>query len=258
MSPTEIDTNKSEGKRKKESTPSVMLSAFEFSDPRIIGLIQSHPQAYTVYTYVRCLSRVEATLKLPFDQAIATLSWCLHIERNEVEQILNSCVLLSLLEEDNGEIFCPKVVEDVTKYDEKRRILSEAGKRGGNKAQAKLKGGSSHPQPSQVRKGKVRLGKESSKEVDPNYPPALLDWIEHRKSIKKPLTSSSIKAILKTYEGKPDDLARDVQHSMKQGYQGLFSPSTNSKPVPPPPDQSGFDLIKRLADEERRASGISD
>ena len=258
MTSPETDTTKSEGKRKKESTPSVMISAFEFSDPRIIGLIQSHPQAYTVYTYVRCLSRVEATLKLPFDQAIATLSWCLHIERNEVEQILNSCVLLSLLEEDNGEIFCPKVVEDVTKYDEKRRILSEAGKRGGNKAQAKLKGGSSHPQPSQVRKGKVRIGKESKEEVDPNYPTPLLDWIEYRKATKKPLTISSIKAILKSYDGRPEDLARDVQHSMSQGYQGLFAPSTSGKPAKAPPDQSGFDLIKRLADEERRALGISD
>ena len=224
MSPTEIDTNKREGKRKKESTPSVMISAFEFSDPRIIGLIQSHPQAHTVYTYVRCLSRVEATLKLPFDQAIATLSWCLHIERNEVEAIINTCVSLSLLTKDEEGISCSSVIEDVTKYDEKRRLLSEAGKRGGNKAQARLKGGSSHPQPSQVRKGKERKGKESSKEVDPNYPPPLLDWIEYRKATKKPLTDSSIQAILKTYEGKPDDLARDVQHSMKQGYQGLFSP----------------------------------
>lgn len=260
MTSPDTDNTKSKGKRKKESVVGFYVSASEFSDSRIIQLIRNHGlQGYTIYSCARCLIRAVAELRLSCSDASSNVAWILHCEQKIAQIVLDDCAYFGLLQSDHDHIWSDEINEDVARFDKRRQQLIDAGSKGG-KAKAELQATLKQPDKlTKVRKGKVRRGKESVKELDPNYPPALVDWIEYRRDdLKKPLTPRAIKALLKTYEGKPGDLTRDVQHSMSQGYQGLFSPSGSSKPTAPPPDQSGFDLIKRLADEERRASGISD
>lgn len=67
---------------------------------------------------------------------------------------------------------------------------------------------------------------------------ALRDWATHRKQIGHPLTQSMAEAIIKDYITRPDELVRDIRHSIKNGYQGLFAPS-NSALAPPKNDAIG-------------------
>jgi len=59
------------------------------------------------------------------------------------------------------------------------------------------------------------------------YPEPLKEWIDYRKEIKKPLKESSIKRLLKKHDLDSHSFALSVDHSIENGYQGLFAPKTN-------------------------------
>lgn len=163
MNLSESNTTTSQ-KRKKESVPRIMVSAFEFSNPTFTKLLQHSPIGISVFHYVRCLSRVQATLKLGLSDACSSVEWYFRISASDVSGILEICYAGGLLATDETHIWCPEVVDDVRQYDERRQQLSEAGKRGvkarlnhpSTPSQSTLK----HPRKGKERLGKVRKGRE--------------------------------------------------------------------------------------------------
>lgn len=53
----------------------------------------------------------------------------------------------------------------------------------------------------------------------------LICWINYRRSIRKPLSLTSVKSIIDRYGSRPADLAAAVDHSISNGWQGLFEPA---------------------------------
>jgi hypothetical protein len=82
-------------------------------------------------------------------------------------------------------------------------------------------------------------GKEGNKEAeksltlpfeDTDFADAWKDWVQHRKEKKKPLTPTSIKLQLQTLEDMGVDRAiRAIDHSIAQGWTGIFEPTQNGK-----------------------------
>jgi len=65
---------------------------------------------------------------------------------------------------------------------------------------------------------------------DTDFADAWNDWIQHRKEKKKPLTPTSIKLQLQTLEDMGVDRAiRAIDHSIAQGWTGIFEPTQNGK-----------------------------
>lgn len=71
---------------------------------------------------------------------------------------------------------------------------------------------------------------EDSKE-DIKLPQILKDWIEYRKQIKKPIKDITIQKLLKEYNQNPTLFEQKVNHSITNGYQGLFAPKKTSLSV---------------------------
>ena len=58
---------------------------------------------------------------------------------------------------------------------------------------------------------------------------AFVDWLEYRKQIRKPITQKSIEGLVRKYTTvEAGNLARDVQHSINNAYQGLFAPKAEN------------------------------
>ena len=89
------------------------------------------------------------------------------------------------------------------------------------------------------RKGKERIGKDSNVkdckggdckdgqryvEKEP-----IQEWIDYRKSIKKPISEASIKKLYKRYEKDPNLFMLSVEYSIENGYQGLFEPKSTQQ-----------------------------
>jgi len=52
------------------------------------------------------------------------------------------------------------------------------------------------------------------------------EWIDYRKSIKKPIAEASIEKLYKRYERDPNLFMLSVEYSIENGYQGLFEPKS--------------------------------
>jgi hypothetical protein len=76
---------------------------------------------------------------------------------------------------------------------------------------------------------KLKKGITAVFEIPPELETALFTWAAYRKESSKPITERSIKQLIKTYQGRAADLQRDVEHSITQGYQGLFAPNGHSR-----------------------------
>jgi hypothetical protein len=76
---------------------------------------------------------------------------------------------------------------------------------------------------------KLKKGITAVFEIPPELEAALFTWAAYRKESSKPITERSIKQLIKTYQGRAADLQRDVEHSITQGYQGLFAPNGHSR-----------------------------
>lgn len=79
-------------------------------------------------------------------------------------------------------------------------------------------------------------------------------WLQHRREKKSPVTPTSAAQIFKKYSGRPAEFIRDVQHSISNGWTGLFEArevAPQSKIAP----QSGSD-IEAIA--KRALGGIYD
>lgn len=52
-------------------------------------------------------------------------------------------------------------------------------------------------------------------------------WIEYRRQLGKKLRPATIQQIIKKYDASPQEFITAVNHSIEQGYQGLFMPKEN-------------------------------
>lgn len=188
MSPTEIDTNKREGKRKKDSIPKLIVSPFDLTNPKLVPIFkQFGVEGYGIYILVRGQIRAQHELNICSTDVEALLSWTLRIDQERVNEIIHALIASDALvwtDEARTRISCPLVLEDVEVFDERRQQLSKAGKESARKRQEKiqqmLNTRSTRSVHTKERKGRDRIGKVS-KEVDPNSPP---NWIRFREGVQ--------------------------------------------------------------------------
>jgi len=97
-------------------------------------------------------------------------------------------------------------------------------------------------EPSQKKKNKQK------KEV--HYPEPLRNWIEYRKQIGKPIKPITIERLRQQHDADPDAFVQKVNHSIDNGYQGLFAPK--------PPRSGGYHQPEpgSLAWYDQQSSGV--
>jgi hypothetical protein len=80
-------------------------------------------------------------------------------------------------------------------------------------------------------------------------PAKLREWIDYRKQIRKPIQQPTIYKLLKDHQADPEGFAIKVDHSIANGYQGLFSPKSSAPPTgsaSPPSPQTFADCKSAL------------
>lgn len=224
MASTVSEDTIKKGKRKKEKSPAFQFYPKDFlTDEKVVCMTN---EQLGQYVRLLCLDWLNDGLQKD-----------LWPELNGGSTLVASCFTDHASK--RGFVTNKRLVKEREKQKVWSKKSSEAGKRSGNvrklralQKEPRFNQGSTNPQP------KPNSSSPSSSPINDNYNktiftllsssefgPILNSWIEYRREIGKPLKPSGIKAILKSYDGKPDDLARDVQWSMKQGYQGLFAPT---------------------------------
>jgi DNA-binding MarR family transcriptional regulator len=84
-----------------------------------------------------------------------------------------------------------------------------------------------------------RLKKTNKKKTDgfeKNLPEKLQEWIEYRRQIKRPIKQPTISKLLSKFEADPEEISRQIDRSITNGWQGLFpekkSPRNFNEPEP--------------------------
>ena len=85
----------------------------------------------------------------------------------------------------------------------------------------------------QVVKGKHQAAAKQKIGGAVKLPPALQEWVEYRKQIRKPLKPVTITKLKQQYDKDPAAFAKSVEYSILNGYQGLFAPKEAEKKQKP-------------------------
>lgn len=184
----------------------------------------------------------------------------LHITVDQLDEFIDQCEECEkLLEIVDGCLQSDRVGEELDRQRNLANKRKKAGRAGGL-AKAKQMLSSEKAKPATVRNGTVRNNtiqnnKRALSSADFSFPPKLDndqcrklldDFIQHRSEIKKPSTKTSIEKLLKRYAEKPAEFIKNAEHSIENGWQGIFPPSEprafgNSKPdVKPRPNITSF------------------
>jgi uncharacterized protein YdaU (DUF1376 family) len=168
-----------------------------------------------------------------------TLSRRLRVDEQTLQSVLDEFFVLTENGWENA-----RCEEEIAKFQAKSTKAKEAGrlggKRSGSKRQANAKRSLSERQANvKLTNNQEPLTKnqEPIKEKsltlpfeDTDFADAWKDWAQHRKEKKKPLTPTSIKLQLQTLEDMGVDRAiRAIDHSIAQGWTGIFEPTQNGK-----------------------------
>lgn len=210
------------------------------SDPRMVMLRgECGLEGVAVYwSLLELLAASEGT-KLALANAKQVLSMCLSISLANAEQVLEASLrhgLIHMLEEC-GSITCFDLRDHCSDYREVIEKRREAGRKGGkSKAVTRLANAQANAEQVLEAKPSYKRREEkniyTSKDVSPLTPywgdltEPLREWIAYRNESKKKLSERSIRQIVKKYAGDPERLQRDVEHSVSNGYTGLFPPSS--------------------------------
>jgi hypothetical protein len=182
----------------------------------------------------------------------------LGIDGERVKEIIDIGVDATLLAKDGDQVWSPYQMRNVLAYVQKCETLRENGRQKANakhllticeanherereretetereREREDLKGGSegggAKPQTySEMLAKQLKKGIAAVFDIPPELETALYTWAAYRKESSKPITERSIKQLVKTYRGRAAELQRDVEHSITQGYQGLFAPNGNN------------------------------
>ena len=68
--------------------------------------------------------------QIPLSKVSDIASWDLHIPEEKLQEVLESCLEIGLLENDENSIWSPRRKNTLLKEEEARRKMSEGGKRG--------------------------------------------------------------------------------------------------------------------------------
>lgn len=83
---------------------------------------------------------------------------------------------------------------------------------------------------------------------------ALETWIKYRRELKRPLTATGVKTILKKYALDTSGFIGAVEHSISKGYQGLFDPDNRQRAGPRDPNaaaKANLALVAKFAGGEQ-------
>lgn len=159
-----------------------------------------------------------------FSPDVGDVAVSLQIDSGNARVLLEHCHTLGLIEVGER-LSMKRVTENLKAREVKRRKRQEAGRKGGlAKALSSNAKGTSSKGLTKPSKGKERKGKDKKEEP---YPKIVQTWLKYRREIKKPVAQASRAALLRRYEKDPAQFEADVEYSIQQGYQGLYSPRGN-------------------------------
>ena len=286
MTSPDTDTTKSEGKRKKDSSPSFLLEANFLRDPKVRRLRLRHGlEGAMVWLGIVCDLRLsDLSLHRDFLEDFATE---FNISSDLLEQIVNTCLTLNLLQLHDGSIVtCEALSSRINEYHRISNARREAGRKSGESR--RLKSNNFVEQPVRTKKkfcsttltklNKTKLNVTEPKEIDPNLicvRPKVILHINELSGFQAEIPPAELEYWLNTLQdyadANPAKFKKYANHAavlrswrrkrLEEGYtwDGVgFSKKSPFKPEVKKPDQSGIDFINRLADEERRQGGISD
>jgi len=188
--------------------------------------------------------------KIPIDtNSYKSYTNLFKVEQQQFISILDSLTGCGLLEKDENFIWSPRVIEEIKARNEKSEELSKKRQLAVN---VRWNRQNEHKPPIQehtsviqndtkhTRLDKNRLDKNNNNKALSSHDfifPELLNrdlckqaldhWIEHRKSLRKPLTKTAGNLLLQKYKDRAGDFIRDIKHSIMGGYQGVFPPKVD-------------------------------
>jgi hypothetical protein len=167
-----------------------------------------------------------------------------------LKELESKCVLKR---DEKGCLFSERLIRD----EEIRQIRAKSGRKGG-KASVKQK----RSKPSSKTQANTQAPSDSDSVSDssPEIPEgidsatvreAVAEWSAYRRESRKPWSKRSASMCFRQWQSAGWSQARIVaaiRHSIANGYQGIYEPSANGKPQPPP----------QLSARERQARFIPD
>jgi uncharacterized protein YdaU (DUF1376 family) len=188
----------------------------------------------------------EGPLKADEANAKQTLSRRLRVAEQTLENVLNEFFTLTEYGWEHA-----RCDAEIAKFRAKSERAKEAGRLGGKGKQANAKQTPSkrlanakltnNQEPITNNQDKLKENALTLPFSDTDFADAWHDWTQHRKEKKKPLTPTSTKLQLQTLQDMGVDRAiRAIDHSIAQGWTGIFEPSEQGKgkqqPINPKPN----------------------
>lgn len=175
-------------------------------------------------------------------QNLPSLVLAIHAPEDVVFRAVSAAIKTGLLRREGDEVVCDRLVEEYNSYKDLINKRKEAGAKGG-KARPKnpTKQMLEHLLTKTIAnsQAKPKHPKDQDKDQDKDlcisipiwafegvWREALIEWLEYKIKIKKPYTAAkSIERLLTDWGPKGAKAFSDaVNHSIAQGYQGLFPP----------------------------------
>lgn len=193
-------------------------------------------EGYGIYLSLLQSVLSSANLCLTSDERL--LSVCSTVDERSLNACLTVLQRVQLVRNEGGKLFFTEVESAAEQARKRSEQSREAGKLSAekratnskpvNKRSTVVQRSLSGSQP--IRLDNTRL--DNTKDNTPLTPQwvdltePLREWIAYRNESKKKLSERSISQIVKKYAGDPERLQRDVEHSVSNGYTGLFPPSS--------------------------------
>lgn len=217
-------------------------------------------EGYGIYLSLLQSVLSSANLCLTSDERL--LSMCLTVD----ERALNACLTVlervQLVRKEGGKLFCTEVESAADQARKRSEQSREAGRVSAekraiktkpvNKRSATVERPLSASQPIRLDKTRLDNTKEENTPLTPHWgelTESMSQWCAYRQASKKKLSDFSIRQILKNYEGDPHRLKRDVEHSIANGYMGLFPPSSTNGTRPLTHAQEMLKLAAELEEQ---------
>lgn len=195
------------------------------------------------------------------------LASCLHLEVSKLIEFIDTCISCeNLLEIVDGCLRSERIEQELDTRQGISKLRAKSGSKGGKQKASKLVANAKQT-PSKDVAIQTDRQTDNNKQTHPAFvlperlnnlacKEALKKWIKYRKGIKKKLSNDSIQAIIDEYAIKPQELVKNVNHSIAQGWQGLFEkqqPKTFDKTKTVPASES----MNPALVAERRAQGLN-
>ena len=196
-------------------------------------------EGYGIYFAIIEILREQSDYKLGKEssEAIATaigkpFEW--------IQDFVNNLIQLGLLSrEDGGGLYSESLINRMQQYEDRKMMLSEAGKKGAKIK--KLKRLNRLKPPLSIKENKIKENKIKIYNNKEGYFLEIfeqfnfnnlevtewIEWCNYRKEIKKKMTERTVKNQLKFLSQQPNP-AKCIEQSIKNGWTGLFEEKNNN------------------------------